>query len=162
MATTIMAASHITAASIMASEEEDNTLRSLRSEPWVESSQTSLIMVIAAASLFGLILLCTCVRWHRRTVDRDRQKKKTLAVFQYLRGMNVDDIDIRRSPAGGFHVSYLNDLAHGKNEWDEEDDSGTTSGSGSDGSHKGTKTEKTVSQVDDEEEEEKKGLLASA
>ena len=35
--------------------------------------------------------------------------------------LQVEDIDIRRSPAGGYHVSYLNNLAEGKNDAEKYD-----------------------------------------
>ena len=44
-----------------------------------------------------------------------RQKETLHNIFKYLHRLDADDLDIRRSSAGGFHVAYLNGLAQGHN-----------------------------------------------
>ena len=36
-------------------------------------------------------------------------------IFTYLQQFSVHDIDLRKSPPGGWHGTYLNKLAHGVN-----------------------------------------------
>jgi hypothetical protein len=77
------------------------------------------IALIVGVSAIVLTMLFWCVQMHRKSVEKEAQKHQTLNVFKYLHNMNVDDIDIRRSPAGGFHVSYLNGMAQGNNSVEE-------------------------------------------
>ena len=73
---------------------------------------------IILGAICGVLLLCcclvTCVRARRRAEDRSNQRQM-LSIFKYLHVFDVDDIDIRRSPAGGYHATYLNDLVNGDN-----------------------------------------------
>jgi hypothetical protein len=83
---------------------------------------------IALYAIGGLLLIALfCLFW-RRVQKKGKEKanqRKTLAIFKYLRAFDVDDIDIRRSPAGGYHGTYLNTLAFGKNKADSTVASGT-------------------------------------
>ena len=86
-------------------------------EPDVPIEETSLKSSHIVGIVIGAVLLC-CVCWcvfvciKHRHETREKQRKM-LTIFTYLQGFDVDDIDIRRSPAGGYHGTYLNNLAAG-------------------------------------------------
>jgi hypothetical protein len=51
-------------------------------------------------------------------------------IFKYLTAFDVDDFDIRHSPTGGFHATYLNELSSGDlNKPDRRTSTASTSGS---------------------------------
>jgi hypothetical protein len=83
---------------------------------------------IALYAVGGLLLVTLICVFCRRVQKKGKEKanqRKTLAIFKYLRAFDVDDIDIRRSPAGGYHGTYLNTLAFGKNKAESTVASGT-------------------------------------
>eukprot|EP00339_Tiarina_fusa_P025486 CAMPEP_0117006464 /NCGR_PEP_ID=MMETSP0472-20121206/6683_1 /TAXON_ID=693140 ORGANISM="Tiarina fusus, Strain LIS" /NCGR_SAMPLE_ID=MMETSP0472 /ASSEMBLY_ACC=CAM_ASM_000603 /LENGTH=1198 /DNA_ID=CAMNT_0004707937 /DNA_START=301 /DNA_END=3897 /DNA_ORIENTATION=+ len=86
--------------------------------PKKEKDEPNKILPVVLISIGALLLLCSlcvcCIRARKRAQDRNNQRKM-LSIFKYLHAFDVDDIDIRRSPAGGYHGTYLNDLAHGEN-----------------------------------------------
>ena len=96
-----------------------------------EEYKPEIIGAIVVASLFVLVFFCWfCVRLQRKKKIAESQRR-TMQVFKYLRHFDADDIDIRRSPAGGFHGKYLNDLAYGDT---SRADAGSVSSSRSTGS----------------------------
>ena len=60
-----------------------------------------------------LMFLCLFCRSVARKNAQKQNQRKTLAVFKYLRSFDCKDIDLRRSPAGGYNGTYINDLADG-------------------------------------------------
>jgi hypothetical protein len=61
-----------------------------------------------------------CPFW-RRVQKRGKEKanqRKTLAIFKYMRAFDMEYNDIWRSPAGGYHGTYSNSLAFGRNKVD--------------------------------------------
>ena len=70
------------------------------------------VMFVVTLSIFGL-------QW---TVKRQKQKRaeaQKSAIFAYLQNFDVEDVDLRKSPPGGWHGTYLNKLSYGINkaEW---------------------------------------------
>ena len=81
---------------------------------WGERTTLWILIMIGGTIIFCCLggFLCSILNRQRR---RDGQRRQFKQVFGYLNKMDIDDLDIRRSPAGGFHISYLNDLAAGGN-----------------------------------------------
>jgi len=73
-----------------------------------------LIGMIAGAIFSALVLMLSCCVLYRRTRSR-RELVKHNSIFNYLQQFSVEDIDLRKSPPGGWHGTYLNKLAHGVN-----------------------------------------------
>jgi hypothetical protein len=78
----------------------------------IEENKNTVLMAWAV-SLAALILflICYCRRQKRRKLA-DSQKG---SIFAYLQKFDVEDIDLRKSPPGGWHGTYLNKLAYGIN-----------------------------------------------
>lgn len=72
------------------------------------------IGIIAGIILSALVLMVSCCVLYRRTRARHDLAKQN-AIFTYLQQFSVEDIDLRKSPPGGWHGTYLNKLAHGVN-----------------------------------------------
>merc|ERR1712238_217961 len=51
--------------------------------------------------------------FHRRRRRSEINKKKS--IYTYLQQFSVEDTDLRKSPPGGWHGTYLNQLSHGVN-----------------------------------------------
>mmetsp|Transcript_10805 Transcript_10805/g.11934 ORF Transcript_10805/g.11934 Transcript_10805/m.11934 type:complete len:849 (-) Transcript_10805:351-2897(-) len=58
--------------------------------------------------------------YYQKKKQADSQKSD---IFQCLQKFDVEDIDLRRSPPGGWHGTYMNKLAYGVN--DSENDGGS-------------------------------------
>jgi hypothetical protein len=89
----------------------------------VEAALTSswdkfMVAMFVIGPLVLLICFCVVCRAFSRKHNQKDNQRKTLAIFKYLRAFDVDDVDIRRSPAGGYHGTYLNELAVGSNKSD--------------------------------------------
>jgi len=101
--------------------------RSIDLEPR-EMDTTTIIIASALGGFAILIFILFCVA---QIAKKRREKKadstRLLRVFQYLHELNVDDIDIQLSAAGGFHVGYLNGLAQGINTKKQSDQKTDTS-----------------------------------
>ena len=52
-------------------------------------------------------------------MSRLKEEARKKSVFSYLQKFDVEDVDLRKSPPGGWHGTYLNKLAYGI---DDEDD----------------------------------------
>jgi hypothetical protein len=66
-----------------------------------------------ATLVFLMVILCViCVLRHMRRKEVETQKS---LIFAYLQQFDVEDIDLRKSPPGGWHGTYLNELAYGVN-----------------------------------------------
>jgi hypothetical protein len=62
----------------------------------------------------GLVAVAFLVKRSRSGINRDVSTDRT-QVIQYLNEFDVDDIDLKHSATGGWHCSYSNDLAKGRN-----------------------------------------------
>lgn len=73
-----------------------------------------IVGMIAGVIVSALVLMVSCGILYRRTRARHELAKQN-AIFTYLQQFPVEDIDLRKSPPGGWHGTYLNKLAHGVN-----------------------------------------------
>ncbi|KAG7361781.1 hypothetical protein IV203_036882 [Nitzschia inconspicua] len=71
------------------------------------------VLVMLAMSVF-----CFC---YARHVQYKRAEAQKSSIFGYLQAFDVEDIDLRKSPPGGWHGTYLNKLAYGINKADTGD-----------------------------------------
>ena len=62
-----------------------------------------------------------------RNMKKRRAEAQKSSIFAALQQFDVEDIDLRRSPPGGWHGTYMNKLAYGQN--DADVDTPTTKGS---------------------------------
>merc|ERR1712232_519271 len=67
------------------------------------------LLSIVGGAFLGLSLLSG----YRRRKRAENQKS---AIFSCLQKFDVEDVDLRRSPPGGWHGTYMNKLAYGFNE----------------------------------------------
>ncbi len=67
---------------------------------------------IIALLLLALVFCCFCLS--RRKARKRAEAQKT-SIFAYLQQFDVEDIDLRKSPPGGWHGTYLHKLAYGIN-----------------------------------------------
>jgi len=74
-------------------------------------SGAALALLLIATSLF-------CCMRHMKNQKAEIQKN---SIFFYLQQFAVEDIDLRKSPPGGWHGTYLNELAHGVNKAESRD-----------------------------------------
>jgi hypothetical protein len=81
---------------------------------WEDNKSLWIALIAVGGSILFCCLCLICLRARKQNED-DNNQRKMLSIFKYLHAFDVDDIDIRRSPAGGYHGTYLNDLAHGEN-----------------------------------------------
>jgi hypothetical protein len=70
---------------------------------------------IAAVGLLALGLALECSRRRHARNGVDAQKR---SIFAYLQEFDVEDVDLRKSPPGGWHGTYLHKLAYGINKSD--------------------------------------------
>jgi hypothetical protein len=83
----------------------------------IYSSPTYLAFAIAVLVLLAVSIFCFCYSRHRQ---RKRLKAQQSSIFAYLQAFDVEDIDLRKSPPGGWHGTYLNKLAYGINQADTQ------------------------------------------
>ena len=69
-----------------------------------------ILIILVVALLVALILLLS-----RFGVKQSRETGESSSVYAYLQAFDVQDIDLRRAPTGGWHGTYRNDLAAGVN-----------------------------------------------
>lgn len=78
------------------------------------SRDPKLVGMITGFIVSVLALVISCAVLYRRTKARHELAKQN-SIFTYLQQFPVEDIDLRKSPPGGWHGTYLNKLAHGVN-----------------------------------------------
>jgi hypothetical protein len=86
--------------------------------PTVTTDAKTLSFAIVALVLLVLAALFFCVGRKRQKRTAESQKS---SIFAYLQQFDVEDIDLRKSPPGGWHGTYLNKLAYGINKADSGD-----------------------------------------
>ena len=70
-------------------------------------------------ALFVVIAGCfVCFRDEQRRNAEESDHRIMMSIFKYVHAFEVDDVDIKRSPTGGYHAIYLNELADGINNYD--------------------------------------------
>lgn len=72
-----------------------------------------IILFVISAVLTGLYFFMT---WQMKKRTAENQKS---SIFSCLQQFDVEDIDLRRSPPGGWHGTYMNKLATGHNNADD-------------------------------------------
>mmetsp|Transcript_15619 Transcript_15619/g.38974 ORF Transcript_15619/g.38974 Transcript_15619/m.38974 type:complete len:1775 (-) Transcript_15619:91-5415(-) len=89
------------------------------SAPRRRSSSTGSNIYIAIgvvlALCFALFVFFWCMSQRQKRKQAEAQKS---SIFAYLQQFDVEDIDLRKSPPGGWHGTYLNKLAYGINKAD--------------------------------------------
>lgn len=75
-----------------------------------------LILFAVAGTLFGLYLIMA------RQMKKRKAENQKSSIFACLQQFDVEDIDLRRSPPGGWHGTYMNKLAYGQNPNDDDSD----------------------------------------
>jgi len=81
-----------------------------------EKSKSKTGLFAAIAVLLLLLIGAFFVVTRRR--ERKRSENQRSSIFGYLQQFDVEDIDLRKSPPGGWHGTYLNRLAYGINKDD--------------------------------------------
>jgi hypothetical protein len=74
-----------------------------------------LAFAITVLVMLALSVFCFC---YARRVQFKRAEAQKSSIFAYLQAFDVEDIDLRKSPPGGWHGTYLNKLAYGINKAD--------------------------------------------
>ena len=75
-----------------------------------------LILLLGIVTVVGLIVYWNCYHVPKRDVATDRSK-----VLDYLHDFDVEDVELKHSATGGWHCSYVNDLAQGINRQSDSD-----------------------------------------
>jgi len=70
--------------------------------------------------LFGIVLSLFALWFFMdRRMKRRKAEAQKSSIFACLQQFDVEDIDLRRSPPGGWHGTYMNKLSHGHNNADD-------------------------------------------
>mmetsp|Transcript_25777 Transcript_25777/g.52907 ORF Transcript_25777/g.52907 Transcript_25777/m.52907 type:complete len:217 (+) Transcript_25777:2024-2674(+) len=77
--------------------------------------------------VFGVILAITAALaalffFYSQQMKKRKAEAQKSSIFACLQQFDVEDIDLRRSPPGGWHGTYMNKLAYGHNSADDVDD----------------------------------------
>jgi len=78
------------------------------------NTDSKVLGMVAGVIFAAVLLIISCCVLYRRTRARHEMAKQN-SIFTYLQQFSVEDIDLRKSPPGGWHGTYLNKLAHGVN-----------------------------------------------
>lgn len=82
------------------------------------------ISLAVIATIIGLIVFALIVCYCFRTIVNSRKERSYKnGIYFYLQKFEVDDIDLRRAPTGGWHGTYVNKLAYGVNDADSKSSS---------------------------------------
>lgn len=73
---------------------------------------------LLAVVTIGIMLFVIFFFYMSRRQARKQAEDQTSSIFAHLQQFDVEDIDLRKSPPGGWHVTYLNKLAYGINKVD--------------------------------------------
>jgi hypothetical protein len=70
-------------------------------------------LIPAFVKYFG----CVPMSWPRiwRKARERKEQPETVRMYRYLRHLNMDDVDIREAPVGGYNVVYDNEMREGSN-----------------------------------------------
>jgi len=80
-----------------------------------------------AGLVFGIIAVIfggigAFVFFYSRQIQKKSAESQKTSIFSCLQKFDVEDIDLRRSPPGGWHGTYMNRLAYGVNNAENNDD----------------------------------------
>ena len=91
----------------------------------------ALITVIGVSVLVVVLGIIIGVRrWVQRKRSTQNEQSSSAGgkmIYAYLQGFDVEDIDLRRAPTGGWHGTYCNHLAQGVNTSSDSSFKSTTS-----------------------------------
>lgn len=81
------------------------------------------ISVAVMSTVIGLIILGVITLYYvrrclRRKFAARKERSSKEGIYQYMQRFDVEDIDLRRAPTGGWHGTYCNKLAYGINDAD--------------------------------------------
>jgi type II secretory pathway pseudopilin PulG len=93
--------------------------------------ETTLIVVAIAAIILGVLGLFL-VYYIRTLKSQKKESVNKKCIYPYLQNFEVDDIDIRRAPTGGWHGTYINKLAYGINEFETKSETSRDNSSSKD------------------------------
>jgi len=88
------------------------------------------LLAFAITTLVLLAVSIICCITYRRGQRKKLDAQKT-SIFTYLQQFDVEDIDLRKSPPGGWHGTYLNKLAYGINDGEAASHAEESRGGGS-------------------------------
>jgi len=71
---------------------------------------------MAFGIIFGILAaVAIFLSWYSRHLKKVKAEAQKSSIFACLQQFDVEDIDLRRSPPGGWHGTYMNKLAQGVN-----------------------------------------------
>jgi hypothetical protein len=85
-----------------------NAVKNFKDPKTLAYGITALVLLLVACLIFF-------VGRSRRRKEAESQKSN---IFTYLQQFDVEDVDLRKSPPGGWHGTYLNKLSYGINQSD--------------------------------------------
>ena len=87
--------------------------------------EATLIGVAIIAIILGVlgVFIVYYIRTFRSKKEEAINKK---CIYPYFQNYEVDDIDIRRAPTGGWHGTYMNKLAYGINEFESKSENSSS------------------------------------
>jgi hypothetical protein len=71
-----------------------------------------ILLAVAAAMVIAYFI-------SNRNMKKRKAEAQKSSIFSCLQQFDVEDIDLRRSPPGGWHGTYMNKLAYGHNNADD-------------------------------------------
>lgn len=77
-------------------------------------------VVVSFLFAFVAVMVIWCFLYSRYR-KRKKSHNQKASIFSCLQKFDVEDIDLRRSPPGGWHGTYMNNLSHGVNESQNSD-----------------------------------------
>mmetsp|Transcript_3093 Transcript_3093/g.8512 ORF Transcript_3093/g.8512 Transcript_3093/m.8512 type:complete len:972 (+) Transcript_3093:516-3431(+) len=83
-------------------------------------------MVFVTAAFLGVLYICS---------RKKREATERALVFSYLQNFDLEDIDVKQAATGGWHGTYVGNLAHGLNVRESEDLSESYSDNWTNGDH---------------------------
>jgi len=90
------------------------TSSALNSDSSVGGGGLIFIILMAVAGTMGIAyFICN------RNMKKRKAESQKSSIFSCLQQFDVEDIDLRRSPPGGWHGTYMNKLAYGHNNADD-------------------------------------------
>ncbi|CAJ1959226.1 unnamed protein product [Cylindrotheca closterium] len=76
----------------------------------LEGNTNTIAIVVSLLVILCVVIGVLCLRNKKK-----KSESQKTSIFAYLQRFDVEDIDLRRSPPGGWHGTYLNKLAYGIN-----------------------------------------------
>jgi len=99
-----------------------DTSTPIKDQNRISNSDSKAKVGIALGIVSGIVValaLLYCIMY--RNMKRRKAEAQKSSIFACLQQFDVEDIDLRRSPPGGWHGTYMNKLAYGQNNADDDD-----------------------------------------